>query len=126
MTELKPCPFCGGEAMHWGGAGQHCIRCKSCFNTNEKLVGGTLYDAFETSEEAAKDWNTRKPMERIIKKLEQKQKIHKEIYDKNEEELEWTVSYINSCERIKDVQGTAIEAYDYCLGVVKEEGGIDG
>ncbi len=29
MNELKPCPFCGGEARPIGGGGKHFIGCDS-------------------------------------------------------------------------------------------------
>lgn len=51
VEELKPCPFCGGEArinqyldsLFW-------VRCFEC---------GAEIQAFSTEEEAAKLWNTR-------------------------------------------------------------------
>ena len=57
--KLKPCPFCGGEAdyilpIHW------IIQCKGCL---VETAG------FDTVEEAAEAWNTRKPMERIVGQL---------------------------------------------------------
>ena len=63
-TELLPCPFCGGEAHHFGGAGQHCIRCSKCGKTNERMLfekmgAVTCYTAFDTAEEAYADWNRR-------------------------------------------------------------------
>lgn len=60
MSELKPCPFCGGEAKHFGGAGYHCIRCTSCGITNERLViGSGYYQAYDSYTEAAEAWNRR-------------------------------------------------------------------
>lgn len=64
MEELKKCPFCGGEAV-WDflngyktmGWSIVCIQCRSRCG----------YHA--TKEEATTAWNTRKPMERIVKKL---------------------------------------------------------
>lgn len=64
-NELEPCPFCpgGGDPNHFGGAGHHCVKCSKCGRTNERLVwtesDGWHYEAFDTSEEAADDWNTR-------------------------------------------------------------------
>ena len=58
--ELKPCPFCGGEAEHFGGGGNHCIRCTVCEVTNETLKRGSMvFDAYRTAEEAAAAWNAR-------------------------------------------------------------------
>ena len=73
-TKLLRCPFCGGEAFlhtvephkhiivdlpdYGGGAFVECTNC-SC------AISG------ETAEEAAKAWNTRKPMEDIVDELEE-------------------------------------------------------
>ena len=59
--ELKPCPFCGGEAeicvAHWdfendcpvNGSG-YGVECKDCL---------TSTDEYETQEKAAQAWNRR-------------------------------------------------------------------
>ena len=74
MSEIKllPCPFCGGEArlQRKGKKREYYVICKKCgcrtpyykyqFSSNEKL-----------REEAIATWNTRKPMERIIERLEE-------------------------------------------------------
>lgn len=58
--ELKNCPFCGGEAEHFGSAGNHCIRCTSCEVTNETLRRGSMvFDAYRTADDAAAAWNAR-------------------------------------------------------------------
>lgn len=67
MSEVKllPCPFCGGEA-------------NVSYNTkfgfvpwcnNEECILNESTKGYKT-EEAIKLWNTRKPMERIIERLE--------------------------------------------------------
>ena len=135
MSEIKllPCPFCGGEVrlMSVIDDGEVCINYEDELDMNHSFIHCCNCDMdfiphMETAREVLESWNTRKPMERIIKKVQERQKFHKEIYNENEKELEWAISRfnINSCERIKAVQGTAIEAYDYSLAVVKEEGGI--
>lgn len=68
MAELKPCPFCGGEAQYkrttiktngtWCDA--VCVRCTIC----DSRTGRILYDARkhpngEEYEEAKKTWNRR-------------------------------------------------------------------
>ena len=51
--ELKPCPFCGGEAKGqygWMGYNCHQIVCSKC---------GTMTEGANTYEEAAEKWNQR-------------------------------------------------------------------
>ena len=51
MNELKPCPFCGGEAeVRKYTATLIFVQCKSC------LAGST---AFTSEHEAVKVWNSR-------------------------------------------------------------------
>lgn len=52
--ELKPCPFCGGEAelyTYWGGMGVHryinVVRCKKCrCNSGEWKIKPKAVDAW--------------------------------------------------------------------------------
>jgi hypothetical protein len=54
LSELKPCPFCGGE-VDWcccGPDGCHQITCKECGNfdlANGKLDGGELLEELRIS-----------------------------------------------------------------------------
>ena len=52
MTELKPCPFCGGEAELNLLLGNYCVTCKSC-------MGAIFPAAGMTEEEAIELWNRR-------------------------------------------------------------------
>jgi len=54
MIELKPCPFCGGEAVHYKGGTlyPHKVKCTGC----DALAGGTAY---RNDEYNAAFWNTR-------------------------------------------------------------------
>ena len=53
MSELKPCPFCGGEAEYiQEGCVIGRVRCKEC-RISQTLLG--------TKEEVIGDWNTRTP-----------------------------------------------------------------
>lgn len=58
----------------------------------------------------------RKPMERIVKKVTEKMKMHKRIRDEYEDLLGETT---------KTVQDKAVEVCEKILKIVKEEGGIE-
>ena len=69
MTDrLRECPFCGGEARitklpkSVKPKAYH-IGCSQC---------GTVKILFMTEEEAIENWNTRKPMDRIVEQLEER------------------------------------------------------
>lgn len=50
-SELKPCPFCGGEAdVDIGNFGGMVCYCKKCFSQGKQC---------KTKEEAVKNWNRR-------------------------------------------------------------------
>lgn len=101
MSEIKllPCPFCGGEV--WMSVDSvdaynngYTFCCDEC----------DMYTSYQFSNEkkAIEHWNTRKPMERIVDRLEMKQPTSWE-YD----------AYWNG---VKETLDEAIE-------IVKEEGG---
>lgn len=50
--DLKPCPFCGGEAKFNLFCGNYCVTCTAC-------MGGVFPFPRSTKEEAAKNWNRR-------------------------------------------------------------------
>ena len=50
MTELKPCPFCGGKAERCYGLGEHWVKC-SCCDASIRM------NSFK--ENAIEDWNRR-------------------------------------------------------------------
>lgn len=111
MSELKRCPFCGGEAEileHDNGwAIWHCIMCKNCKASQEWRKG-------YTKEEAIKAWNTRKPMERILERLEECKETHdRRLLSKKE-----TASF-----KIKELQFSG--CYQNAIEIVKEEGGVE-
>ena len=71
MSDIKllPCPFCGGEAELNGRNGEYYVDCNLQYG-NCACIPTTW--GFETEEEAIEAWNTRNPIERIVKKLEEK------------------------------------------------------
>lgn len=64
MTELKPCPFCGGEAEYGANSvqGYEYVRCASC--------KARTWSCYETKEQAAQAWNTRAEREVGISKFQ--------------------------------------------------------
>lgn len=79
--ELKPCPFCGGEAKLnkiTGGklfsrlTGFY-VKCKTCRTS----TGCELKE-----EDVVEKWNTRKPMDQIVKQLEDVGNIQFSSYTK--------------------------------------------
>ncbi len=73
-TKLLPCPFCGGEAMFrpvgytvdlhpYSRVNEECgdVECTKCHIRTPFKVGKS---------EAVKSWNTRKPIDRILERLE--------------------------------------------------------
>ena len=61
LIELKPCPFCGGEAFieehkFHGCSNTYGVKCSKCHTQT--------YQFFDTKEMAEKRWNTRTPKER--------------------------------------------------------------
>ena len=75
---LLRCPFCGGDAVveehfkQWDGRYYEVthISCRSCWCSSKTISEMECKDRKKRKEEAIKSWNTRKPMERILERLE--------------------------------------------------------
>ena len=68
--ELKPCPFCGGEAeKEWGIPSIFWIKCTGCG------VEGSQHGSLD---DAIKAWNTRKPIDKVVEQLETELKLAEE------------------------------------------------
>lgn len=101
MSEIKRCPFCGGEALIHQNKDE--MKTYSVYCGNEDCPASPKISCY--GKEMAIDlWNTRKSMERIVERLEMKQPTSWE-YD----------AYWNG---VKETLEEAIE-------IVKEEGGIE-
>ena len=102
--KLLPCPFCGGEAVVYDDDYNHyAIGCKLCCD----VTPITTWE--DTEEKAVAIWNTRKPMERIVERLEDIKKV-------------------NPLGRIghpKVVRSETIRVVNKAIEICKEEGGID-
>lgn len=116
MSEIKllPCHFCGGEArLFKTHENQHGIIHENdgCPISTEHFVGDWVYD---TAEEAIKAWNTRKPMERIVERLEEyRDDFMNDVYEELREDAD-------NCRANR-----IIDRFDEVIEIVKEEGGID-
>ena len=106
MEQLKKCPFCGGEVVTVEGAKCNYVICNICGSES------ALYD---TREEAITAWNTRKPMERIVERLEE---LRMAEYDDSDEEPVY-----NDFDDIFDdgVSSGKFKAYLKAIKIVREE-----
>ena len=79
IVQLLPCPFCGGEATFSNGMDNVAarIRCTKC-RCKMEVFGESAF------ERAREEWNTRKPSERIVERLEEKLSIARQTSYGNE------------------------------------------
>lgn len=121
---IKPCPFCGGEAeikwVPWTEIGKssgayvlNVNHSPQCFIRNaDGLIDGRMTDSCK--ERIIATWNTRKPMERIVERLEK--------------ELELAEKEIKRCMTENPLQFERAEGYatgiDTAIEIVKG-GGAD-
>lgn len=85
MSEIKLliCPFCGGEAEFYrtpvksngGWCDSVVVRCKDCeARTNRVLYDARKHHNDSEYDEAAEAWNSRKPVEDVLERLEEEYK----------------------------------------------------
>ena len=81
MSELKCCPFCGGEAKIVRYCGKKTIvyvECTNClaYMGNQRIMTSSSRgkEYFESEEKLINAWNTRTPMSNIVEKLEELKK----------------------------------------------------
>ena len=84
MSEIKllPCPFCGGEAEFvrdterkdiFQSSDYVYVRCKECHAQTSKIYySAEFHKLDEEYVLVEKAWNTRKPMQEIVERLEEK------------------------------------------------------
>lgn len=103
MSELKKCPFCGGSDITYFFNITCGFVCEDC---------GVTFGGFKTYEEAIKAWNTRKPMDKIVERLEQiKMRYFLTIANTGDE----------NSDSIYEEVGNAI---DKAIEIIKQEGGL--
>ena len=114
MSELKCCPFCGGEYIgysvkttgRWERKYHVSMYCKDCNCYGKRVLitptENTRYDV-EHNEEykklAINAWNTRTPMANIVEKLEEEKTM---AYDKSD-------------------GGSSYKAYSQAINILKQE-----
>lgn len=108
MSELLKCPFCGGDNV---GIWHNHMFTQSfearCYDCHFGLAQS------DTEEKAIKAWNTRKPMEKIVERLEEiKMRYFLTIANTGDEKLD----------AVYEAVGNAI---DKAIEIIKEEGGTE-
>lgn len=111
MSELKRCPFCGGEAKICDGYIEEFLKTEymKYVQCNYCKASTKLYF---TEKEAIKAWNTRKPMERILERLE----TELELSDKEKRRAD-----MFQFDRAVGYSHGISNAIDF----IKEEGGVE-
>ena len=117
MSEIKllPCPCCNGEA-EFNEIGTQ-INCKECGLTLD--VSECYEQGFSNARDTMiKKWNTRKPMERIIERLEKESEIAdnelKRTIERNPMQTDFALGY-----------KMAIKNAIKIIKIIKEECGIN-
>lgn len=75
MNELKKCPFCGGE-LRW-----------NMHKLYEHNKTGCILDGFEFAAINKDKWNTRKPVEDVLEKLEEECAEYKNTWNIYDDEV---------------------------------------
>lgn len=124
MSEIKliPCPFCGGEAVIYHQSSKytnrdgnyvHCMEC-GCRTKLFECYGNTTKTHEDTKQEAIEAWNTRKPMERIVERLEELDDLTLDQFNRS---MAGTYEH-----DFADGKSCGLEL---AIEIVKEEGGIE-
>lgn len=113
-TKLLNCPFCGGEAELLKGLCEldNYVMCLEC-RCKTKL--------YNTKESAIKKWNTRKPMERILKRLKEEKNALYNARSKYRKAMFNNDDAFNKCKVLHEKEMSINEA----IKIAKEEGGIE-
>ena len=118
---LLPCPFCGGEAKFITGSPfiwEHAVACGEC-GTATRMIGGVTPSMARNR--VAQVWNTRKPMQEIVERLE-------DLKQHNLNEAKKCSEFENFQVYMNDNRGfyrDNAKCYEVAIEVVKEEGGIE-
>lgn len=83
MSKLKRCPFCGGKAALNKGIGLDGLNGWVVECNNYECIAYSLGSIYRSQDAAITRWNTRKPMERIVERLEQQKGFHKKGWNEH-------------------------------------------
>ena len=98
MSDLKCCPFCGGEATLKRDQKDDFVEWSvGCYNRGCVCSAHTY--CYDNKDDAIRDWNTRTPMANIVEKLEEEKTM---AYDK------WD-------------GGSSYKAYSQAINIIKQE-----
>lgn len=103
MSELKCCPFCGGEAELMIFNSEYGTVTVGCTNEDCDI---TMGKAFFTDEEAIEHWNRRQPTANIVEKL--KREKSKSIYD-SDSAIDVKGAYTNAINIVKQEINNGLE-----------------
>lgn len=95
MKQFKKCPFCGGEASLISGAKCNYVFCNAC---------GAETGLCDTPDEAIAAWNTRKPIEQIVERLEFQAEESRDYWNNFDDEYAFGAMnvYTNAIEIVKE------------------------
>ena len=79
--KLLPCPFCGGEAI-LDKEDIFCDQCHLSMRIDDRLYNREAENYEEARTQAIEDWNTRKPIDRIVEQLQEKAREAQEAGDR--------------------------------------------
>ena len=114
MSELKRCPFCGGEAELITTYDTEMVRCKKCFGKTQTFTGDYYDEGQMCGMYAIPAWNTRKPMDRIVERLEEyRDDFMNDVYEELREDAD-------NCRANR-----IIDRFDEVTEILKEEGGMN-
>ena len=123
MSELKSCPCCGEEIQ--GGVrltgymmmNRKYIKCDACglkMESSYDIDGLSQTHLKAITEDFIRRWNTRKPMERIVERLEEyRDDFMNDVYEELREDAD-------NCRANR-----IIDRFDEVTEIAKEEGGMN-
>ena len=104
MSELKKCPFCGGEAKLMTSsffAHDAVVICKRCGGRTLTHTSSSHEDA---KMNAVKAWNTRKPVDDVVEALEElEEKFFHSDFEADRFDLGAFVAYRNAVDIVKEI-----------------------